>query len=289
MNFLTLEEYAEWAKKERIVIDIYDKPCVHDHAHDFLELSYVMDGCANHTLEGASSVLSKGDYFIVDYNKRHKYTQIGDRPFTIINCLFVPQLIDETLKGCCQLKEVVNNYLIKFDFCRLKDHPTKFIYHDDDGHIGQLFARLCEEYQQKHMGYLETMRCYLILILIDIMRQIQVPSPTETDNEMVRYITCYVEQNFMEKLSLTELTQDYNYSLAHISHTFKMETGMTFQDYVQSVRIRESCRLLINTSKKVADIATLVGYTNIKFFNQVFKRQTGMTPRQFRLARHPVL
>ena len=57
---------------------------------------------------------------------------------------------------------------------------------------------------------------------------------------------------------------------------------MTFQEYVQSVRIRESCRLLVNTQKKVAEIATLVGYTNIKFFNELFRRQMGMTPLQFR-------
>lgn len=279
---MNLKEYADLAQKERIVIDIYDQPNVEYHKHDFLELSYVLDGCANHTLEGVSTVLSKGDYFIIDYNRSHKYTQIGDTPFTIINCLFVPRLIDETLKDCNQLGEVVNNYLIKFDFYRLKDHPTKFIYHDDDGHIGQMFHHLCREYEKKNMGYLETMRCYLILILIDIMRQIRVPGPAETGNEMVRFITDYVQKNFMEKLSLKEITGKYNYSLAHISHTFKKETDMTFQEYLQSVRIRESCRLLTNTTKAVAEIAALVGYTDMKFFNQVFKRQTGMTPRQFR-------
>lgn len=279
---MTLEEYADWAKKERIVIEVYDQPSVKTHKHDFLEVSYVIDGCANHTMEGVSTVLSRGDYFIVDYNKSHKYTQIGDTPFTIINCLFVPQLIDETLKDCHQLGEVVNNYLIKFDFGLLKDHPTNFIYHDDDGHIGHLFESLTQEYRNKNTGYLATMRCYLILILIDIMRQIQAPGPAEAGNEMVRYIMDYVDRNFAEKLSLKEITAQYNYSLAHISHTFKAETGMTFQEYLQSVRIRESCRLLINTSKKVADIAALVGYTNIKFFNEVFKRQMGKTPRQFR-------
>lgn len=281
---MNLKEFADLTKKEKIVIDIYDKPDVTEHKHDFLEVSYVLDGCANHTMEGVSTVLSKGDYFIVDYNKHHKYKQIGNVPFKIINCLFVPQLIDETLKDCYQLSEVVNNYLIKFDFCRLKDHPTQFIYHDDDGHIGQRFGQLCKEYESKSMGYLEMMRCYLILILIDIMRQIQIPDDIETDNEMVRCIVDYTDKNFMEKISLRAITEKYNYSLAHISHIFKKEMGMTFQEYLQSVRIRESCRLLINTSKKVADIASLVGYTNIKFFNEVFKRQTGMTPRQFRKA-----
>lgn len=279
---MDLKEYAQLAKNEKIVVEVNEQLSVEYHTHDFLEVSYVLEGCASHTVEGVSTVLKKGDYFIIDYNKRHKYKKVGDDTFKIINCLFVPQLIDETLKNCHQLEEVVNNYLIKFDFYHLKDHPTKVIYHDTDGHVGRLFHQLCEEYKNRPIGYLETMRCYLILILIDIMRQLQQPVPVETENEMVRYIADYVQKNFMEKLSLKEITKKYNYSLTHVSQTFHKETGMTFQEYIQSVRIRESCRLLINTSKKISDIAALAGYTNVKFFNEVFKRQTGMTPRQFR-------
>lgn len=279
MNF---QEWADLTKKERIHLHICSESYTRKHEHDFLELTYVLNGQAKHTLDDVPSILSKGDYFIVDYHKSHAYTQIGDEPFTVINCLFVPRFIDETLKECQELGEVVNSYLIKFDFCRLKDHPTKFIYHDDDGHIGKLFMILYDEYTKKRMGYLETMRCYLIAIIIDIMRQIQAPDFIESESEMIRYTIDYVQKNFMEKLSLGEITEQFNYSLAHISHTFKKETGMTFQDYVQYVRIRESCRLLINTPKKVSEIAALVGYSNIQFFNEVFRRQTGMSPREFR-------
>ena len=279
---LDMQYWANIANKERIFLHVCDAPVSEIHEHDFLELTYVLSGQATHILDGVPSVLSKGDYFIVDYHKAHSYRQIGDEPFTVINCLFVPRFIDETLQGSQELGEVVNSYMIKFDFCRLKDHPTKFIYHDDDGHIGRLFQLLYEEHTQKPMGHLETMRCYLIAIIIHIMRQIQAPNYTEGESEMIRYTMDYVQKNFMDKLHLCEITKDFNYSLAHISHTFKKETGMTFQDYVQYVRIRESCRLLINTTKKVSEIALLVGYSNIQFFNEVFRRQTGMSPREFR-------
>ena len=313
---MNLKEYADLTKREKIVVEIYDEPGVHYHEHDFLELSYVLEGSATHTTDSGTAILSKGDYFIIDYHKSHKYAQIGEVPFTVINCLFVPRFIDETLQEyppttagmaaasanmtshtadmistmaehSIELADVVNNYLIKFDFCRLKGHPSDFIYHDEDGHIGQLFQNLHREYQQKNMGYLETMRCYLILLLIDIMRQLQLSDRTETANEMVIAITDYIQDHFPENISLSEIAAKYNYSLAHVSHTFKAETGMTFQDYVQSVRIRESCRLLINTPKKVAEIATLVGYTNIKFFNEIFKRRMGVSPREFRKNPQP--
>ena len=276
------KEYIDLVNAQKIVVDIYDGRVVRKHSHQFLELSYVLEGKATHTTEGITTVLSKGDYFIIDYNRYHEYQQIGDTPFVIMNCLFLPSLIDETLTGCEELSEVVRNYLIKLDFYQVKDHPTNFVYHDNDGWIGSLFQQLHREYEQKSMGYFETIRSYMILILIHIMRQIEIPNAYDSRNEMIRYIIDYVEKNYTEKLSLTAISRKYNYTLQHVSTLFKQEVGMNFQEYVQSVRIKERCRLLINTNQKVSDIATRVGYTNIKYFNEVFKRHMEMTPRDFR-------
>ena len=284
MEFRTLKirEAAALLENEKIIINICDEANVPEHKHRFLEFAYVLDGHANHTMNGATSVISRGDYFIVDYAKRHKYKQIGETPFIMLNCLFVPQLIDATLNNCQQLEEVVNSYLIKFDFCHLKGHPTNYIFHDDDGHIGELVQHLRDEYESKKMGYIENMRCYLILILIDIMRTLKLPNPEENQNDMIKYITNHIQRHFMDNLSLKQIAQKYNYSSAHVSNTFKRETGVAFQDYVQTVRVQEACRLLANTGKKTTEIAALVGYSDSKFFNEVFKRKTSMTPRQFR-------
>ena len=276
------EEYVALVKEQKIVIDIHQGSTARYHRHEFLELSYVLDGNAKHTTEGITTVLSKGDFFIIDYNRYHEYQQIGDTPFVVMNCLFLPSLIDETLTGCEELSEVLRNYLIKLDFYQVKDHPTNFIYHDNDGWIGSFFQHLHREYQEKNMGYFETIRSYLILILIHMMRQIEKPNAYNSGNEMIRHILDYVDKNYTDKLSLNAISQKYNYTLQHVSTLFKKEVGVTFQEYVQSVRIKESCRLLINTDQKVADIATRVGYTNIKFFNEVFKRHMEMTPRDFR-------
>ena len=276
------KEYIDLVNEQKIVVDIFDGQSVRRHSHKFLELSYVLDGKARHTTEGITTVISKGDYFIIDYNRHHEYQQIGEQPFVVMNCLFLPSLIDETLTGCEALSEVVKNYLIKLDFYQVQDHPTNFIYHDDNGWIGTLFQQLHREYEEKSMGYFETIRSCLILILIHIMRQIEKPNVYASSNEMIRQILDYVDKNYTDKLSLNDISKKYNYTLQHVSTLFKKEVGLNFQEYVQSVRIKESCRLLINTNQKVADIATRVGYTNIKFFNEIFKRYMDITPREFR-------
>ena len=98
----------------------------------------------------------------------------------------------------------------------------------------------------------------------------------------MNHIIKHVNKHFTEPLSLKSFAEKYSYSSAHISNIFKRETGLTFSEYEKSIRIQESCRLLANTNKSVAEIVNTVGYTDVKFFNKVFKRITGMTPRQFK-------
>ena len=139
-----------------------------------------------------------------------------------------------------------------------------------------------EEYQNTRLKYLDTLRYRIAIILIEIMRQVQYPKPADSENEIILHIVEHMRNHYTENLSLQKIADQYNYSLAHISHTFKQEVGLTFKEYLQFLRIQKSCYLLVHTTKSASDIANMVGYTDIKFFNQVFKRQKGMTPTQFR-------
>ena len=269
-------------KEEKILMTTCAAPSAELHDHDFLELTYVVQGRAVHLFGEKTSVIGQGDYFIVDYGVKHKYDQIGDTPFVVVNCLFLPRLIDETLTECRRFQELADNYLIKFNYRDLTARPTGLIYHDNDGYIGQLISRLSREYNEKPVGHQEMMRCQLIEILIVTMRRIYRAPDEPESSRLVQFIIDQIEKNFMEKLSLADLAAQCCYSLAYVSKRFKEETGATFQHYLQTVRIRESCRLLANTSKKISEISGLVGYSDTKFFNQLFKAEMGMTPRAFK-------
>lgn len=253
------------------------------HDHDFLELAYVLEGTAIHYVNGISCQITKGDYIIIDYNVMHKYEKTSDNSsFKIMNCIFSPRIIDETLKNCRQFSEVINHYLINFNIQNLKTKPTQFIYHDSDGEILSLLTRMHAEYNTKKMGYQEILRSRLIELLICTMRKIQLPDSESIDNSMVQHVIRYIQKHYPEKLSLNEITSKYNFSLSQKGYIFKKETGMNFQDYVQNIRINESCRLLINTNLTITEVSSAVGYSDVKFFNELFKRYLGITPGQYR-------
>ena len=63
---------------------------------------------------------------------------------------------------------------------------------------------------------------------------------------------------------------------------FRQVTGMTFKEYLNRVRVEEAERLLTNTDYPIIDIAVACGYRDQSYFTTVFKKYTGLTPRQYR-------
>ena len=280
--FLIPDEIKTIDEMERISVFTRTFPAIEYANHDFLELVYVTGGHARCTIDNQHHTLSKGDYFMIDYNQRRDYKQIGKAPFSIYSCIFTPKFIDSALHNSDHFEDVIKSFLINLNYEWLQNDPYRQIYHDDNGHILQLFSDMYEEYQNKELRYTEMIRYRIVIILIDIMRQVQYPKPADSNNQIVLHIVEHIQNHYTEKLSLQEIANRYNYSLAHISHIFKQELGVTFKEYLQFLRIQKSCYLLIHTTKNATDIANMVGYTDIKFFNQVFKRQKDMTPTQFR-------
>jgi len=267
---------------EKITIMPIKQGDVSLHSHDFLELVYVTNGRAVHTLNDKTAIVKKGDYFIIDYGALHKYDTKDEYEFEIVNCLFRPEIIDKTLFNCFSFQNLINNYLIKFNYQSLNNVPTNYIFKDEDNSIKILIEKLAKEYEAKNPGYIELMRCYLIEIIIITMRKI---SKKDTDliyNNYSEYIIKYVEENYMKPITLTDLSYELNFSLPYISKRFKNDMGVSFTEYLQKKRVEQGCRLIANTEKKMSEIAELVGYADVKFFNKVFKKQLKMTPRQFK-------
>ncbi len=272
--------FRDAIKNENIRIHVCPDPHSAPHAHDFLELAYVRRGKAYHTLNGHSTIIQKGDFLILDYNAIHSYVADSDN-LEIINCLFEPKFIDHSLKGCKKFVEVVNNYMVKYSCTTTNISPANCIFSDRDGTILKLLESMLVEYDTKNSGFYEILRCKLIEIIILTMRKNTPPSPVCPDR-LCEYMMQYVEKNMTEKNLLGNISREANFSVSYLSRKFKNGMGISFSDYVKKRRIEYCCRLLANTDKKIIEIAQSVGYADMKFFNQIFKAQLGLTPREFR-------
>ncbi|MFA5293187.1 MAG: PocR ligand-binding domain-containing protein [Phycisphaerae bacterium] len=92
----------------------------------------------------------------------------------------------------------------------------------------------------------------------------------------------YIQQHYVEPLSLDEIAHSAHLSVSRLSHIFKEQTGMTVIDYLTNVRIEHAKELLISTNKNCTEICFDAGYNNQSYFTRTFKEIVGVTPRLFR-------
>lgn len=94
----------------------------------------------------------------------------------------------------------------------------------------------------------------------------------------------YINEKFYDpELSLISLASYVNMSPSHFSTIFSQETGETFIGVLTATRIRKAMELLRNTSSKSSEIAYSIGYNDPHYFSYLFKKVTGLTPKEYRL------
>ena len=250
-----------------------------EHDHHFFELVYIISGTADHDLNGTRSKLQPKDYFFIDLGSYHSYENADN--LEIINCLFVPEFIDETLEACDSLGELMTSSMIRYSRYIAGQTWADRIFHDYNGKVGALLQDMVDEYQNPQLGGNEIFRCHLKEIIIFTLRLFVNPSKIHQDS-VINEVIAYVDKHYQEPILLQNFCVLKHYNLSYISRKFKSETGMTFREYVQKIRIEKCCELLSGSNMTVNEVARAIGYDDIQFFHTVFKRLMHMTPKEYR-------
>ena len=125
---------------------------------------------------------------------------------------------------------------------------------------------LCEKLQEIVEAFSESMFNYI-------------PS---RNSEIIKKAMLYMSEHFNSPLTLDEVAEHVHLHPSYFSTLFKSSTGSSFKEYLNMVRIEESKRLLANTDYSIIDIAVATGFEDQSYFSKVFKKYTGLTPKQYR-------
>ena len=264
---------------QKLVMMRYQQNDFQEHDHHFFELVYVTSGTAEHTLNGSRSILKPNDFFFIDLGSYHSFEHAKN--LELINCLFLPEFIDETLQGCDSLDALLHSSMIRYSRLTVGQTWADRIFHDESGKIGTLLSEMVDEYEHKQFGSNEIFRCHLKEILIFTLRMLVQPAKAYSDS-IINEVISFVNKHYHKPLTLQTFCDQTHYNLSYISRRFKQETGMTFREYVQKIRIEKACELLAGSDMTVSEIARAVGYDDIQFFHSVFKRLLHMTPKEYK-------
>ncbi len=124
--------------------------------------------------------------------------------------------------------------------------------------------------------------CYKLQESVEVFANCMFNYIPTKNNEIIKKAIRYISKNFTSNLTLDDVAEHVHLNPAYFSTLFKQSTGSSFKEYLNMVRIEESKRLLSNTENSIIDISMAVGFMDQSYFSKVFKKYTGLTPKQYR-------
>ena len=228
------------------------------HIHDEIELLYVLDGGGTAICDGKTYHLQSGDYFLVFPNQSH----------------FFP----EGTAGKYILLLVKPSSLRYHQDVFLSGYPLSALYHDD-GQLLKILQTALEE--QLNAPGSTAVHGYLCVLFDKLLSHYKIENSRFSQDRMLEILE-YCARHYREELSLGSICREFNVSRSHISHTFSSRVGMSFPDYVNSLRLNDAANLLKEQNYSITAISNIAGFPTIRTFNRVFMNWFGITPSQYR-------
>jgi AraC-like DNA-binding protein len=254
------------------------------HIHNFIEVVYIESGIGYHIISGEKYEVKKGDIFIINTWMAHKFTPKGNHDLIVINCLIDPSYFKKRL-FCLSERKVeadfvshcINNKIYN------KNEDMRFKNRDSQ-HIAGIFDAMYAEYSIKDLDYQLVLENYLHILFYKLIRMyIHDDREVKTKHEeIITNAIDYIKANYTSNVDIGFISRHYNISQKYLSKLFKKYLSMTVIQYIQKLRIEKALHLLQTTDNCISDIAYDVGYNDIGFFYDLFKRYTGMNPGCFK-------
>ena len=105
--------------------------------------------------------------------------------------------------------------------------------------------------------------------------------------QRLRRVRDYVNQNYSDGISLRSAAKIASLEEKYFSAYFHQKTGICFKDWVAEVRVTHARAMMKSRAYNLTEIAFAVGFRDLRTFERVFKRRTGMTPRAFKNSVRP--
>lgn len=150
--------------------------------------------------------------------------------------------------------------------------------------LGNLFDEMVLLNDEKSLCYQLKTRILLLTFLSRIMEQglFTVPETDGSRTGRQKELLIYIQEHYMEDITLRTLADEFHLSEKYISRYFKEHFCLTFSHYLNHLRLTGAQRLLETTELSVTDIALRSGFSSVSYFIRMFKECYGVSPLKYR-------
>lgn len=252
---------------------------VHGH-EDFYELVTVLDGSAEHIVDGERSVISKGDVFVIGNGISHGFD--STHGLRVCNIMYRPDML---FSGDMDIRKIPGFhalFLLEPYFnstqhfrSRLKLTPADFSL------VMPLLERAESEYTSDSPGRNTMVLACVRQLAVILSRLYDCPTKPREIAGMAD-AAAYMETNFADPVSISEVIERSHYSQRHFIRLFTAAYGMTPQRYLLDVRIRHASAMLRDSGLSVTEISMRCGFGDPNYFSRIFRKYSGASPSEYR-------
>lgn len=105
---------------------------------------------------------------------------------------------------------------------------------------------------------------------------------TVPETQIAAQAKAYINQHLSENLRLEDVAEKFFFSPSYFGVVFKEKTGESFTSYLTTARISKAKELLCDISYSVDMVAASVGFNDRRYFTKIFKKEVGVTPKEYR-------
>lgn len=146
-----------------------------------------------------------------------------------------------------------------------------------------IFDKIIKELQLRRVRFFELSNLYALELLSLMSRNMCESSVNKHINtEQIQNVIEHMYKNFNISQSISDYARLCNMSTCWFINCFKAYTGMTPQQYITDIRISKAKELLLYSSFNISEIASIVGYENPFYFSRIFKKNTSLSPREYK-------
>lgn len=269
-------------KGQQFQVEVFDAKrhfsVKYPHRHDFFEVLFLQKGSGYHVIDGNKYEIKPPSVFFMSPGQAHKLELSQD----IEGYIFI------FTADFYLLNRINQNSLIEFPFFYTinQDNPPLLLNNEGDVRfLETLFRQSIAEIDQQGDHIPDMMRSILDLILTTCAARYPVNENLLNKGKgqiLVKKFFHLIEENNQKNLSLSDYASLIGVTANHLTQTVKVLTGKTSLQIIKSKQLLEIKRLLVHTNLNVSEIANQLNFEDPSYFSKFFKRETGLTPLQYR-------
>ena len=248
-----------------------------EHFHNYMEVGICYNGSGRLLIEDKTYRYQGGMISIIPANVPH--TTISD-PGNICKWEYLFIDIDEFIKT-----EMKTGRISSDEAIRIVNSNAMFIKEEEFPSLSNLVHNIAEECRAEKSFYKDTIKGYLYSLFFEIIRANGADSILETSDENNTYIktaVTFVKSHYSEDIKIAQMASMCGLSESHFRKVFEDSMNMKPNDYINSIRIMEACKIIKKEDISMEELGMKVGYQTPSTFNRNFRKITGKTPYQWK-------